>query len=292
MPAFEQTTLAFGSPVLPGRVGGKPAELARPATDTAVQAARVTQELRRPRLRSGTASAPIPREADEGARQELERSITAHLPGGRLALAITDNRYTIIAVRRDRGPVYRVRLHRMFLEASPEMTQALARYVALNDSLASRQLGSFIERNQGAIGERPRRRSPQVPLETRGEVHDLREVFDALNRRYFAGRIDAQIAWSTRCPKHRRRTSIKMGSYSVEDRLIRIHPSLDRRAVPRFFVDWIVHHEMLHQVHAIPVVDGRRQFHTPAFLADEARFEHHELARAWERRNADLLLTY
>jgi hypothetical protein len=49
---------------------------------------------------------------------------------------------------------------------------------------------------------------------------------------------------------------------------------------------------MLHQVHDIPVVDGRRQFHTPEFLAEEAKFEHYEAARLWERRNLDRLLHF
>ena len=43
-----------------------------------------------------------------------------------------------------------------------------------------------------------------------------------------------------------------MGSYSVEDRLIRIHPTLDRPDVPRYYVAWIVYHEMLHQSTAFP----------------------------------------
>ena len=63
-----------------------------------------------------------------------------------------------------------------------------------------------------------------------------------------------------------------MGSYSVEDKLIRIHRSLDRDLVPRFFVAWIVYHEMLHQVHGAPILNGRRQFHTKVCLEDEARY--------------------
>ena len=95
--------------------------------------------------------------------------------------------------------------------------------------------------------------------------------------------------WTAR---KRRRNSIKMGSYSVEDRLIRIHPSLDRPFVPRLFVEWIVYHEMLHQKHDIPVVGGRRQFHTPEFLAEEATFDGFDRARHWERENLDRLLLY
>ena len=264
---------------------------------TVSKTAKITQELRRarpaPRLSPGRRR-PTTEESigDEQARQRLERRITAHLPSGRLALAVTDNRHTMISVRRDKGPLYRVRLHHMFLEAPPTVTRALARYVAHNDGHASRELGSFIDTNQAAIRRAVRRQPAPPTVETFGEVFNLQEVFDDLNRRYFAGGIDARITWGTRANKRRRRTSIKMGSYSVEDRLIRIHPALDRRFVPRYFLEWIVYHEMLHQVHDIPVVDGRRQFHTPEFLDQERMFEHYERARLWERQNLDRILNF
>ena len=44
--------------------------------------------------------------------------------------------------------------------------------------------------------------------------------------------------------------------------------------------------------HFAMVVDGRRQFHTPAFLQHESRFEHYEQARAWERKNLDRILSF
>lgn len=229
---------------------------------------------------------------DEAARQRLERSIASHLHAGRLALGITDNHFTMISVRRDRGPVYRVRLHHMFVTAPPRVTRALARYIAENEIGASRFLSRFIEENQHVIRRAPRRRAPALTLETRGEVYDLQEVFDELNNLYFEGKIDARITWGARGGQRRRRTSIKMGSYSVEERLIRIHPALDRRFVPRYFLDWIVYHEMLHQVHDMPVISGRRQFHTAEFLAQESNFEHYERSRDWERRNLDRILNF
>ena len=127
---------------------------------------------------------------------------------------------------------------------------------------------------------------------TTGDTHDLRVIYDDLNHRYFDDKITAAITWGPRCGRPRRRNSIKMGSYSVEDRVIRIHRSLDRAFVPRYFVEWIVFHEMLHQVHDIKVKNGRREFHSKAFMADEARFERYDEARAWERTHLDALLTY
>lgn len=241
------------------------------------------------RARKGTQ--PTPTEITE-AQDSLERRIRAHMSKGRVAVTLTDNRYTMISVRRiAREKRYEVRLHHMFADADPVITRALARYIADNDADASRILGDFIDDNAGHVRGRARKTPTQVIL-TAGEQHDLRQIYDELNERYFENKIDAAITWGARTGRPRRRNSIKMGSYSVEDRLIRIHRSLDRAFVPRFFVAWIVFHEMLHQVHDIRVKNGRREFHSKEFLADEAQFEHYDQARMWERRHLDALLTY
>jgi len=279
---------------------------ARPgAAQTASRASSLADELRNPHRplyvlpdRAAEPDRPFDfSSAEKGglllrAEVSLARRIRAHLQRGSLAVTLTDNRHTMISVRRDhRGPRYRVRLHHMFADADPIVTRALARYIGSNDPAASRVLGAFIDSQQHRV--RPLARVPHSPsLETRGRHFDLEEIYHDLNDRYFAGTISARITWGQRCGKPRRRNSIKMGSYSVEERLIRVHRSLDRAFVPRYFVEWIVYHEMLHQVHQAALVNGRRQFHTPAFLADEARFEHYERARAWERAHLDEILTY
>jgi len=226
------------------------------------------------------------------AQDSLERRIRAHLTRGRVQVTLTDNRYTMISVRRiARDRRYEVRLHHMFVDADPVIMRALAKYIADNDGEASRILGDFIDANSEHVRGRARRAPAQL-IFTAGEVHDLRAIFDELNAKYFDSRIDAAITWGARTGRPRRRNSIKMGSYSVEDRLIRIHRSLDRAFVPQFFVAWIVFHEMLHQVHDIRVKNGRREFHSKEFLADEAGFELYDQAKIWERSHLDALLTY
>ena len=242
-------------------------------------------------LRRARRSIDIPQELVD-AQASLERRIRAHLTRGKVAVTLTDNRYTMISVRRlPKEKRYEVRLHHMFADADPVMTRALARYVADNDPEASRVLGEFIDQNNEHVRGRSRRAPIQV-LFTAGEHHDLREIFDELNARYFGNKIEAAITWGARNGKVRRRNSIKMGSYAVEDRLIRIHRSLDRKFVPRFFVAWIVFHEMLHQVHDVQLKNGRREFHSKAFMSDEAQFEQYDEARAWERSHLDAILTY
>jgi hypothetical protein len=253
--------------------------------DAASQAAALVDALRRKR------GPEIPAELAL-AQDSLERRIRAHMAKGRVSVTLTDNRYTMISVRRlPKQTRYEVRLHHMFADADPVITRALARYIAENDAESSRILGDFIDSNSGHVRGRARRQPAQV-IYTAGEIHDLREIYDELNARYFDDKIDAVITWGQRIGRPRRRNSIKMGSYAVEDRLIRIHRSLDREFVPRFFIAWIVFHEMLHQVHDIRVKNGRREFHSKEFLADEAMYDRFEEAKSWERRHLDALLTY
>jgi hypothetical protein len=219
----------------------------------------------------------------------LEHALAAYLPSGKtLSLTLTDNRYSMVAVRR--APIgYRVRIHRMFAGVHRRIVRALARYVVHNDRRASGVLGEYIERNKHIIRMQPRR-PRQVTIRTTGRHHDLRAIFDEINAEYFDGRMDARITWGPSVSRRRRRRSIKMGSFSVEDRVIRIHPALDQPNVPRYFVAWIVFHEMLHGKHEVTRVGGRRCFHTKEFLADERTFAHYDRAFAWEKRNIDRLL--
>lgn len=256
----------------------------RTTAGRAVQKPRIYDDPLQARLPFGTS-------VDEAARLRLERRVSAHLKG-ELELLVTDNRYSIISVRRSDGR-YHARVHHMFLEAEPRTVRALARYIWRNDQRSSMRLNEFIERNQDKIRRSPIVPSPQPTIVTKGRVWDLQEVFDHLNSRFFQGRIDARISWGRGSKRSaRRHRSIKMGSYSVEDKLIRIHPALDRTFVPRLFVESVVFHEMLHSIHAIPVKDGRRQFHTPAFLEQERTFPHYLDAKKWERANINRLLYY
>jgi hypothetical protein len=220
---------------------------------------------------------------------ELEHGVACHLPPGKLLdLRLTDNRYTIVSVRRGRES-YQVRAHRMFAGAEPRLMRALARYVVHNDQRACALLGEFIEQNQDQI-RRHMGQARRIVLRTRGRVFDLAEVYHRLNARYFDGRLDLRITWGA-ARQRRSQRSIKIGTYQVEDRLIRVHPLLDHEMVPRYFLDWIVFHEMLHGKHAIRRVGGRRCFHPPEFAREEQEFPDYGRARLWEKANLDKLLS-
>jgi hypothetical protein len=223
----------------------------------------------------------------EGARQALERKLRIAFPGP-VILSITDNRHSIITHRVQKGALH-VRVHHMFLDAPSVVVDALVRYVTRGDRDASATLGDHIDDN----GFRLARRKRNAPLVSKGKHHDLLDLFEGINERYFGGTVNAVITWGkrpTRKGKSAPRRTIKLGSYSAVDRLIRVHPALDQKWVPRYFVAYIVYHEMLH--HVIPGSRGlgRVNLHPPEFKEREKQFRHFERALEWERRRVARLL--
>ena len=240
----------------------------------------------------------------EGARQALERRLKAACPGRPVVLSITDNRHSIISHALKNG-VLHARVHHMFLDAPPRVVDALVRYVTRDDRAASILVGHYIEANGARLA---RRRARAIPLHAKGEHHDLLSLFNDLNARYFDNACHALITWGRRTTRKNDapRRAIKLGSYSSLERLIRIHPVLDRAWVPRYFVAYVVYHEMLH--HMIPSARGnarqassniasakgqiaRRVLHPPEFLERERQFRGYDRALDWERRHINRLLS-
>jgi hypothetical protein len=226
----------------------------------------------------------------EGARQALERKLTAAFPGP-VTLSITDNRHSIIS-HSAQGGVLRARIHHMFLDAPPSVIDALVRYVTRGDREASVLVGHYIEANATRLA---RRTSRSVPLVSKGRHHDLLAIYQEVNDRYFDGAVNALITWGTKVAPRAgatrpKRSTIKLGSYNAIDRLIRLHPALDRAWVPRYFVAFIVYHEMLH--HLVPASrgPGRRLLHPPEFVEREREFRNYDRAIAWEKKHISRLL--
>ncbi len=274
-------------PRSPGRIG-PPSAVGAVCIGTAPGAA-PTASRRALRPEAAPRQARLSAPADLGAHERaIGAALRVYLPPGKaLELRLTNNHYSMISVRR-KPDGYRLRLHRMFIGAEPRIVRALSRYVVHNDRRASQVLGAYIDGHQHIIKKQPRK-PRQINLRTAGVCHDLREIFDRLNVERFDSTLDARITWGP-VAAHRARRSIKMGSFAVEDRIIRIHPVLDQPDVPAFFVAWIVFHEMLHGKHDIVRKGRRRIFHGPAFVDEERTYPDHERATAWERANLDRLL--
>lgn len=126
----------------------------------------------------------------------------------------------------------------------------------------------------------------QLNLEQEGRHFDLRAIFDRLNARHFRGRLRGyKVVWGQR-RKRRAKDYFVFGTIQEEDRVIRINPRLDQPWVPRWFLEYVLYHEMLHSV--VPDetdAAGRRRVHTEEFYRREKAFRRYRRARRWEDEN-------
>lgn len=263
----------------------------RPAAARPV-APQPSEPLPLPRVEEAPEGAPPPPRALPSRQDTLVRArglaqqISAHLePGLRVLLTVHDNRSTMISFRRA-PPILKIRAHHMFLDAPPKVVKAIAEYAGHGKRSAGVAIDDYIAAQQERIGAFPRRPSA---LEPRGACFDLQALFDELNAAHFEGKIDARIGWGRHSPRRRRR-SIRLGVYDHKSREIRIHPTLDRPDVPRFFVAFIVFHEMLHQVFPSARDEGRHVHHPRAFRERERTYPRYAEAIAWEGQHLQELL--
>ena len=113
-----------------------------------------------------------------------------------------------------------------------------------------------------------RSRGYKLTTSPRGKVYDLDEVFASLNARYFAGLLHRPtLSWSARP------TSRILGHHDHVHGAIIISRTLDSPRIPRFVVEYVLYHEMLHVKHPPRRDSGRTLYHSRQFRDDERRFE-------------------
>lgn len=231
-------------------------------------------------------------------RFQLLRQLN-RLTGGRLrSLELTDNQRTILSVRSgrlgNRAPL-ELRIHHSFTQAPQEVLQAVAAFVESKRG-SDRAREALVVIREHFSAHRTAARQRRLVLRPEGVALDLREVLADLNGRYFEGRLAVGITWgksntaSASSCRRRRTSTLQLGSYSYEDRLIRLHRVLDDPEIPRYVVEAVVYHELLHADMPPEVVNGRRHFHTPEFRKRERLYRNLGRAERWIGEHmADLL---
>jgi hypothetical protein len=109
-----------------------------------------------------------------------------------------------------------------------------------------------------------------------GDNYDLNEVFESLNQRFFHGLMGRpQLTWSEHIAKR------LLGHYDPAHNTIMISRAFDKRNTPRYAIEYLMYHEMLHLRHPVKAKNGRRCVHPRAFQDDEKLFPDLAHAKAW-----------
>lgn len=231
-----------------------------------------------------------------GPATELRNRLRQLMPGRLGTITLTDNRSTIVSAREDGDGRLAVRIQRCFAAAPDETLAAVATFLTSGKRSRARR-GALAEIREYFAGHGPRpaiRRRRRIVLRPVGQVLDLRQVRDQLNVEHFGGELDVHITWG-RAPSRRRRRgrhgfSVRLGTYNDGDNVVRIHRCLDRADVPRYVVESVVYHEMLHAAVPPVVKNGRRHVHTPEFRRRERLFPSYQRAERWLDRNLKRLI--
>jgi hypothetical protein len=113
----------------------------------------------------------------------------------------------------------------------------------------------------------------------KGAFYDLEEIFETVNQRFFFGLMARpQMTWS------RLRARNSLAHYDPAHNAIVVSRIFDQPQVPRYAVEYIVYHEMLHLKHPVRLRGSRRCVHGPEFQAEEKLFPELEQAKLFLKR--------
>jgi SprT-like family len=112
-----------------------------------------------------------------------------------------------------------------------------------------------------------------------GHYYNLEEVFDSLNIRFFRGLMGRpDLTWS----EHHSKRSL--GHYDAAHNTIVVSRVFDRPSSPRYAIEYLLYHEMLHLKHPVKMNGIRRCVHSREFKAEEKQFPQLKEALAFLKR--------
>jgi hypothetical protein len=212
-----------------------------------------------------------------GCRPELLRQ-------GELKIQLHENTWTMVSLS-SRGRTRALRLHRIFAWAPEPVLDAVVRsFFARENHSSMRALRArildFVEANRGLAMAKL---STLRLLSSGGAVYDLSVVEQGVRRKYLPACPRVRIGWSQRA------TPSLMGKWVAmpdgERNVIVINRLLDNAGVPAFYLDYVVFHELLHEIIPVRRHAGRWVHHPSEFRRKEQQFPHFEEALSWERQH-------
>jgi predicted metal-dependent hydrolase len=112
-----------------------------------------------------------------------------------------------------------------------------------------------------------------------GRYYDLEAIFEDINLRFFGGlQARPRMSWSQERARH------LLGHYDPAHNAIVVSRIFDHPQVPRYAVEYIVYHEMLHLRHPVKLNGSRRCVHSAEFRAEEKLFPQLDAAQRFLRR--------
>jgi len=189
-------------------------------------------------------------------------------------------------IRRRQGR-FLIRLSDAFADAPPEVLRSLA-FLLLGKILRRPIPGEYpiIYRRYvnspglaADIAHLRAARARHTPDSGPGRHFQLVEIMGTLNEHYFQNRLKGiRIVWT------QNRSPQRLGYYRESVHTIAISRALDKSNIPRYVVEYVVYHEMLHADLPSKTEGARRRVHTAEFKCRERLFEKAKPAEVYLRK--------
>lgn len=177
-----------------------------------------------------------------------------------------------------------------YLDMMPEeVAEALAWFLlcrVYGKRCPSRMAERYLEHARSRTMWQPKKkvyvsRARNLSFRPVGAARDLGTVFDYVNSCYFEGAVRRpDLAWAKESP------SVRLGFYFEPLDILAANRVLDSEKVPRYVLEFVVYHELLHGVMGARGTPTRRVCHTKEFREREMMFSMHADAEAWLSRLA------
>lgn len=177
-------------------------------------------------------------------------------------------------IRLENGRLY-VRMSDLLEGAPAPVIEALA-HILLGKLYRKQVPRAFAHRYRLYLNRKDVRRQAHLVRQIRGrkfisgpqgECHNLEEVFEDLNARFFDGMMARpQLGWSRQASRG------MLGHFDPAHNAIIISRIFDRAAVPTLALEYVMFHEMLHLRYPVEHRGTRRCVHTREFREAEKNF--------------------
>lgn len=216
------------------------------------------------------------------------RRVNKQLSGGRVLVEYHPYAELKHTWRERRGTLY-FRISDYMDKSAEDVIEALAWYLLCRAYCKPCPVGmaeKYLDHARSRTLWEPKRqvfigRARNLSFRPVGTYRDLGSVFDYVNAGYFDGRIRRpDLAWTKESP------SSRLGFYFEALDLMGANRVLDSDRVPRYVLEFVVYHELLHGVLNSKGTPIRRVHHTKEFRELERQFSMYSEAERWLSRLA------
>ncbi len=148
----------------------------------------------------------------------------------------------------------------------------------------------YLNTNFGITRERPVSDKEISSYKTAGRKFDLEELLRNINREYFNNTIKTRIRWGREGSRTSYHT-IKTDTNGERFHLITIAGIYNHRSVPRYALEAVIYHEMIHILIPPYKKNGRNIIHGPEFRKKEREFPFYSKWIKWLKTDLQKIIS-